>query len=79
MRTTIEIKSEHRARLLELAATRGEKGFSNVVNEALDLYLQTQTGRNAAIKKALALKGTMSAAEAKNLESETRKIRDNWR
>jgi len=27
MRTTIEIKPEHRAKLLELAAHRGQKGF----------------------------------------------------
>ena len=28
MRTTIELKPEHRAKLLELAARRGEKGFT---------------------------------------------------
>jgi hypothetical protein len=39
MRTTIEIKPEHRARILELAATRGDKGFSTVVAEALELCL----------------------------------------
>ena len=31
MRTTIEMKPEHRARVLELAASRGEKGFSTVL------------------------------------------------
>lgn len=34
MRTTIEIKPEHRAKLLELAARRGAKGFSELVDEA---------------------------------------------
>ena len=29
MRTTIEMKPEHRAKLLELAAHRGAKGFSS--------------------------------------------------
>jgi hypothetical protein len=33
MRTTIEITPVHRARLLELAARRGVKGFSHLVNE----------------------------------------------
>jgi hypothetical protein len=28
VRTTIELQPEHRARLLELAARKGEKGFS---------------------------------------------------
>jgi predicted transcriptional regulator len=79
MRTTIEMKPEHRARVMELAATRGDKGFSNVVAEALDLYLQTQSGRADAIRHALALKGSMKGPEAGGLLSRTRKIRANWR
>jgi predicted DNA-binding protein len=42
MRTTIEIPDDQRARLLELAARRGEKGFSALVREALELYLRDQ-------------------------------------
>jgi len=79
MRTTIEMKPEHRARVLELAATRGEKGFSNVVAEALELYLEAQEGRTNAIRDALAVKGSMSEAEAGELLAQTRKIRANWR
>ena len=59
MRTTIEMKPEHRARILELAANRGEKGFSIVVAEALELYLAAQRGRTNAIESALALKGSI--------------------
>ena len=79
MRTTIEIKPEHRARILELAARRGEKGFSTVVAEALELYLTTQTGRTNAIQNALALKGSMKETEAAELLEQTRKIRADWR
>jgi hypothetical protein len=79
MRTTIEMKPEHRARILELAANRGEKGFSNVVAEALDLYLTEQQSRAKAIENALTLKGSISPKEAANLAAETRKIRTNWR
>jgi hypothetical protein len=79
MRTTIEIKPEHRARILELAASRGEKGFSTVVAEALELYLSERKGRAKAIRKALALKGSMSQAETADLSAETRRIRANWR
>jgi predicted transcriptional regulator len=79
MRTTIEMKPEHRARVLELAATRGEKGFSNVVAEALELYLEAQEGRTNAVRAALAVKGSMSEAEAGELLAQTRKIRANWR
>ena len=79
MRTTIEMKPEHRARILELAANRGEKGFSTVVAEALDLYLEAQKSRTNAIQGALALKGSMSETEAAGLSAQTRKIRADWR
>jgi predicted transcriptional regulator len=79
MRTTIEMKPEHRARLLELAAKRGEKGFSTVVAEALDLYLAEQQHRAKTIEDALALKGSMSPKEAASLTAQTRTIRANWR
>jgi predicted transcriptional regulator len=79
MRTTIEMKPEHRARILELAANRGEKGFSTVIAEALELYLADQERRTNAIQGAVALKGSMSETEAADLLSQTRKIRANWR
>jgi predicted transcriptional regulator len=79
MRTTIEMKPEHRARLLELAAKRSEKGFSTLVAEALELYLESQNGRTNAIRSALALKGSFQEAEAAGLLTRTRKIRARWR
>jgi len=79
MRTTIEMKPEHRARILELAANRGEKGFSTVVAEALELYLKAQDDRTAAIRKGLALKGSMSEADAAGLLTRTQRIRADWR
>jgi predicted transcriptional regulator len=79
VRTTIEMKPEHRARLLELAATRGDKGFSSVVADALEFYLRAQTERTSAIQSALALKGSMSEMEASGLLAETGKIRTKWR
>lgn len=79
MRTTIEMKPEHRTRILELAANRGEKGLSAVVAEALELYLEGQKDRATAIRKALALKGSMSKPEAAALSAQTHGIRANWR
>ena len=79
MRTTIEMKPEHRARILELAANRGEKGFSAVVAEALDQYLAAQKGRTKAIETALALKGSINKKDAAELLTQTRKIRSDWR
>jgi predicted DNA-binding protein len=79
MRTTIEMKPEHRARLLQLAANRGQKGFSIVVTEALELYLDDQRGRTHATRRALALKGSMKGAEAADLLARTAAVRANWR
>jgi len=79
MRTTIEMKPEHRAKVLKLAAHRGEKGFSTVVAEALELYLEAESERTKAIERALALKGSMSETDADALSTETRKLRANWR
>jgi predicted transcriptional regulator len=79
MRTTIEMKPEHRARVMELAASRGDKGFSTVVAEALELYLQTQGGRTDAIRNALSLKGSIRGTVAAGLSTRTRKIRADWR
>lgn len=79
MRTTIEMKPEHRAQILELAASRGEKGFSSVVAEALELYLKAQHDRKNSIKGALALRGCLKESEAADLLAGTQKIRSNWR
>ena len=79
VRTTIEMKPEHRARLLELAAVRGDKGFSGVVADALEMYLEGHHERTNAIRNAVALKGSMKETEAADLLSQTRKIRAGWR
>ena len=41
MRATIELTDEHRALLKELAAQRGEKGYSRVLNIIVTWYLET--------------------------------------
>jgi predicted transcriptional regulator len=79
MRTTIEISDEHRARLMELAARRGEKGFSKLVRQALDAYLRSQTGDEEKRRRALMLKGALESREAARLREGTREIRESWR
>ena len=79
MRTTIEIQPEHRARLLELAAARGKKGLSELAAEAFGEYLNAQGKRKASLKRALALKGSLSEMQAASLLTQTRRIRSRWR
>jgi hypothetical protein len=79
MRTTVEITEEQRARLLALAARRGEKGFSKLVQEALDRFLAGVDAREKEVRAALAAIGSFDDAEAVELEREARSIREWWR
>src|SRR5207248_1228021 len=79
MRTTIEISDAQRARLLEIAGRRGEKGFSRLVQEALDRYLAEEGGRRERIEAALGVGGTVSAKAADALEASVLQIRSTWR
>ena len=79
MRTTVEIRDDHRARLLDLAARRGEKGYSAILAEAIDTYLATLARDEEKRKTALGLQGSLSLEEADALRQATRSLRDSWR
>lgn len=79
MRTTIEIDDGHRAKLLEIAAQRGEKGFSRIIGEALVLYLKSQVSDAERRQRAILLRGALGAREAQQLRSKAAKIRESWR
>jgi predicted DNA-binding protein len=79
VRTTIEIKPEHRARLLALAARRGEKGFSSVIAEAVEVYLAGSTEQERFRKRALRLRGTLPHDEAQRLQQSSETLRGFWR
>jgi len=79
MRTTVEISDKQRAELLRLAAERGLKGFSPLIHEALDDYLQKRLEQRKLVKAALRLEGTMNAKESLELEKAAKKTRDSWR
>ena len=79
MRTTAKIKPEHRSALLALAARRGEKGFSSVLAEAIEEYLNEEKTRVQRRKELLSLAGSLSADEAKALRKTATSLRENWR
>ncbi len=79
MRTTIEIPDEQRAKLLQLAAERGEKGFSKLVQEALEKYLDELNGQQKRIRAALSVLGKLDEASARQMEETLRDLRRSWR
>jgi 3-dehydroquinate synthetase len=79
MRTTVEITEEQRAELLKMAAVRGYKGFSQVVQEALNEYISRQSERQNLIKEALKLKGVLSEKDSNDLDKSRKLVRGTWR
>ena len=79
MRTTIEIRDEHRAWLLETAARRGDKGFSHIVSEAIERYIVSEGQTTGKRDLALAVRGSLSADEAAELAAAVRALRESWR
>ena len=79
MRTTIELKPEHRARLREIALRRKLRGVSLVIAEALEAYFDRFDRPKQGRRAALQLMGSISAEEARHLRETVRTLRANWR
>ena len=79
MRTTIELRNDQRARLLELAARRGEKGFSGLIQEAVDRYLEESDLKDSAVEEALEVLGTLGEDDARELRARVSAFRAEWR
>jgi predicted transcriptional regulator len=81
MRTTIEISDDLRARLLALAARRGDRGFSKIVQEALERFLgeEGDAERARRVADALAALGTLPKASATAMRKRIRQTRRRWR
>jgi metal-responsive CopG/Arc/MetJ family transcriptional regulator len=79
MRTTVELTEDQRAELLKIAAQRGMKGFSQLVQEAVNAYLDSQASRQERIHAALKLRGVLKGKGSDEFEERTKAIRENWR
>lgn len=77
MRTTIEISPEQHRVLNDLATRRGVRGFSGIVQEAIDLYLQSLAGDD--LEAALALEGSLSDEDAAQLRARIDEAWQTWR
>lgn len=78
MRTTVELTEEQRALLHAIAARRGWRGYSRVVQEAIDFYLKHHAEAESARRILLDRKGAWSAEEAERTRKALRELRASW-
>ena len=64
---------------MEVAARRGLKGFSLIVQEAIEQYLEQTASKNERLQAALSVLGTMDTAEADEIEESVQELRGRWR
>jgi hypothetical protein len=81
MRTTIDLPNDLRARVLALAARRGDRGFSRIVQEALERFLREDGDPDRArrVAEALAALGSLPASSAARMRATARHLRKKWR
>ncbi len=79
MRTTIELTNDHRSCLHSLAARRGLRGYSMLIQEAIDLYIKEMTGKEGKAEHLLKMRGTWNEEEARKFRNRLREIRKNWK
>lgn len=77
MRTTIELDGRLRARLVQVAAERGEKGYSHLINEAVEAYLREYdaAARREQVERIIAAAAKFTAEQADHFEKVMRETR----
>lgn len=70
MRTTIELSDRTYRRLRSVAAERGVRGFSPIVEEALSLYLEGERERAEIITAIEDARGAWAEEDVRELERE---------
>jgi metal-responsive CopG/Arc/MetJ family transcriptional regulator len=73
MRTTVELRDDQHAALAALASRRGLRGYSSIVQDALDLYLREHASER--LTEVLRLRGILADEEAAEVE---RRIAEAW-
>lgn len=81
MRTTIEIADDKLRSLREIAARRGEKGYSKIIDEALEAYLTSSGADETEERRALAedLEGSWGEERAEEVRLRVAESRKQWR
>jgi hypothetical protein len=78
MRTTIEIADDKLIKLKKLVAERGERGYSGLVDEALERYLSEDGVPNGREEFADEFQGLWSDEEAEEVRTRIAESRKHW-
>jgi len=79
MRTTIDISDKHRGILLSLAAQKGLRGYSSIIQEALDYYIVHQIKVAGAKRDIIKMKGSWKTEETNRIRHKLTELRENWK
>ena len=79
MRTTIELSDDLIGILHAIAVKKGYRGYSKVIEEAINLYLNENEKREMKKEKILRMRGSWSQNEAKKVKLKLEEIRKNWK
>ena len=81
MRTTVEIRDDQHEALLALAGRRGERGFSRLLQDALDSYLgrEEEAIRRKRVEDAIAAFDSFTREEGESLHRHVEELRQRWR
>ena len=77
MRTTVEISDEQHRALTSIASRRGLRGFSALVQEAIDSYLADL--RADEVEVLLTFEGVLDEEQADEVRSRIEAARQTWR
>lgn len=80
MRTTIELTENRRTALVKLAADRGEKGFSNLIGQAVDEFLcrHAESERLDRDRRVTAALEAITPEFGEHLYKTLREVRSQW-
>jgi predicted transcriptional regulator len=75
MRTTIELSDDQRSVLHFLAAQRRLRGYSKLIEEAIDFYIKERVRKEKTLKHLLKTRSVWTKEEAKKLRKKAGEIR----
>ena len=78
MRTTIDIQDRYRNILHSLAVKRGLRGYSVIIEEALDKYIDNLSKKDDLKNDILQMKGSWQEDEIFQVKTKIKEMRGNW-